>query len=53
MVRSHTFKFITPVVADRLQMPNACTACHTDKTSAWATEALRSWPEFSPWRVAP
>jgi predicted CXXCH cytochrome family protein len=53
MVRSHTFKFITPAVADRLKMPNACTACHADKTSAWATEALRSWPEFSPWRVAP
>jgi predicted CXXCH cytochrome family protein len=52
MVRSHTFKFITPAVADRLKMPNACTACHADKTSAWATDALRSWPEFSPWRVA-
>jgi predicted CXXCH cytochrome family protein len=51
-VRSHTFKFITPAVADRLTMPNACTACHADKTSAWATDALRSWPEFSPWRVA-
>jgi predicted CXXCH cytochrome family protein len=51
MVRSHTFKFIPPASADRLKMPDPCTTCHTDKTSAWATEALRSWPQFSPWRV--
>jgi predicted CXXCH cytochrome family protein len=50
-VRSHTFKFIAPAAAERLKMPDPCTACHTDKTTAWATEALRSWPEFSPWRV--
>jgi predicted CXXCH cytochrome family protein len=51
MVRSHTFKFIVPAVAERLKMPDACTTCHTDKTPAWATAALRTWPEFSPWRV--
>ena len=51
MVRSHTFKFIVPAAAARLEMPDPCTACHTDKTAAWATAALRSWPEFSPWRV--
>ncbi len=27
--------------------------CHTDKTPAWAAEALRTWPELSPWRVTP
>ena len=52
MVRSHTFKFIAPAEAERLRMPNPCITCHTDKTSAWATDALKSWPEFSPWRVA-
>ena len=26
-------------------------SCHKDKTNAWATAALKSWPEFSPWRV--
>jgi hypothetical protein len=51
MVRSHTFKFIVPAEAERLNMPNPCTTCHTDKPTAWATEALRTWPEFSPWRV--
>jgi predicted CXXCH cytochrome family protein len=51
MVRSHTFKFIVPGDAARLEMPDPCTACHTDKTTAWATAALKTWPEFSPWRV--
>lgn len=49
-VRSHTFKFIAPGVAERLKMPDPCTTCHTEKTSRWAADALRSWPEFSPWR---
>jgi predicted CXXCH cytochrome family protein len=51
MVRSHTFKFIVPAEAERLKMPDACTTCHADKTPGWATAALRTWPEFSPWRV--
>lgn len=50
-VRSHTFKFISPVLTARSQVPNACTTCHNDKSPAWAIEALESWPEFSPWRV--
>jgi len=52
-VRSHTFRFITPSTTDRLKVPNPCTTCHADKTTAWATAALKSWPEFSPWRVGP
>jgi predicted CXXCH cytochrome family protein len=51
MVRSHTFKFIPPSATETLKIPNACTGCHTDKSNAWASETLRSWPEFSPWRV--
>ena len=50
-VRSHTFKFIPPSVTDRLKVPNPCTTCHADKTTAWAREELRKWPEFSTWRV--
>jgi predicted CXXCH cytochrome family protein len=53
MVRSHTFRFITPSATDRLHIPNACTGCHADKSTAWASDALKGWPEFSPWRVAP
>jgi predicted CXXCH cytochrome family protein len=51
-VRSHTFRFIAPAEADRLKMPNSCNTCHTDKTAAWATEALKGWTNVSAWRVA-
>ena len=29
------------------------TTSHTDTSNAWAIEALKTWPELSPWRVAP
>jgi predicted CXXCH cytochrome family protein len=51
MVRSHTFRFISPSLSESLKVPNPCIVCHKDKTNAWATDALRKWPEFSPWRV--
>ena len=51
-VRAHTFKFITPGESDALKIPNACNLCHTDKTTAWATEALKGWTDRSPWRRA-
>lgn len=50
-VRSHTFAFITPEETDLYKIPNACTGCHTDKNTKWATDALRSWGTVSPWRV--
>jgi hypothetical protein len=50
-VRSHTFNFIAPEMTDLYKMPNSCNSCHTDKTTAWAREALRGWPGVSPWRV--
>ncbi len=51
-VRSHTFRFITPVATDTLKVPNPCTGCHTDKSTQWAAETLKSWTNLSPWRVA-
>src|SRR5678816_4962118 len=36
MVRSHTFKFISPSTTESSKVPNPCTTCHKDKTSAWA-----------------
>jgi predicted CXXCH cytochrome family protein len=51
-VRSHTFRFIAPSAAAAAKTPNSCNTCHADKTPAWANEALKSWKEFSPWRVA-
>jgi predicted CXXCH cytochrome family protein len=50
-VSAHTFDFITPAMTDKYKIPNPCTSCHTDKTTAWASEALRQWPERSPWRM--
>ena len=52
-VRSHTFRFISPLDTERYGVPNPCTSCHADETNAWAVEELRSWPHVSPWRVAP
>jgi hypothetical protein len=49
-VRSHTFAFITPKMTDDFKIPNPCTSCHTDKSTAWAREALRNWSGVSPWR---
>jgi predicted CXXCH cytochrome family protein len=51
-VRAHTFKFIPPSATETLKVPNPCNVCHTDKTTEWTKEALKSWPGFSPWRVA-
>ncbi len=51
-VRAHTFRFITPAKTETLKVPNACNACHKDKSTAWASEALKSWRDRSPWRMA-
>jgi predicted CXXCH cytochrome family protein len=51
-VRSHTFRFITPLETEQQGIPNPCTSCHTDQSTAWATAALKGWPSVSPWRVA-
>jgi predicted CXXCH cytochrome family protein len=50
-VRAHTFAFITPAMTDKYKIPNPCATCHADKSTAWATEALRTWPQFSSWRM--
>jgi predicted CXXCH cytochrome family protein len=50
-VRAHTFAFVTPAMTDKYKIPNPCTSCHADKSTAWASEALRHWPERSPWRM--
>ena len=51
-VRAHTFRFITPSMTAALKIPNSCTGCHADKSLDWATAALKTWTNFSPWRVA-
>jgi predicted CXXCH cytochrome family protein len=51
-VSSHTFRFVSPVDTEALKVPNACNVCHTDKSTAWANDALKTWPDRSPWRVS-
>jgi predicted CXXCH cytochrome family protein len=50
-VRSHTFRFVPPSMTKVDKVPNACNACHADKSPEWASEALRGWKDRSPWRV--
>jgi predicted CXXCH cytochrome family protein len=50
-VHAHTFRFITPAMTDANKIPNPCTSCHSDKTTAWATDAMKQWNERSPWRL--
>ena len=51
-VRSHTFRFIPPSSTEHLKVPNACNICHTDKSTKWAADELKTWSNVSPWRVA-
>ncbi len=51
-VRSHTFRFVSPAMTEALRIPNACNVCHSDKTTAWAAAALKTWTDRSPWRMA-
>lgn len=51
LVHAHTFRFITPSMTDKYKIPNPCTSCHSDKSTAWATESIRQWGERSPWRL--
>jgi predicted CXXCH cytochrome family protein len=50
-VRAHTFSFVAPAMTDKYKIPNPCTSCHMDKTTAWATNEINHWPERSPWRM--
>jgi hypothetical protein len=49
-VRSHTFRFVWPEQSEALKIPNACNLCHADKTNVWASLALKTWADRSPWR---
>jgi hypothetical protein len=51
-VRAHIFRFITPVDTETLGVPNPCNACHSDKSTQWAKNTLKTWTNVSPWRVA-
>jgi predicted CXXCH cytochrome family protein len=49
-VHAHTFRFIAPSATDKYAIPNPCTSCHKDKSTAWAEAEMSRWPDVSPWR---
>jgi Tfp pilus assembly protein PilF len=39
----HSFRIPRPDVSVQFGTPNACNACHTDKSAAWAADAVQRW----------
>ena len=39
----HSMRIPRPDLSVRLGTPNACNACHADKTAQWAADAVQSW----------
>ncbi|MDR3375468.1 MAG: cytochrome c3 family protein, partial [Ancalomicrobiaceae bacterium] len=39
----HGFRIPRPDLSVRFGTPNACNACHTDKSPQWAAEAIKAW----------
>ena len=42
-IRDHAIGPPSPEASVRFGIPNACNACHTDRSPAWARDALRGW----------
>lgn len=41
--RDHSFRIPEPRLTTRFGVPNACNACHADKTAEWAEKTVRAW----------
>jgi predicted CXXCH cytochrome family protein len=39
----HSFRVPRPDLSTKLDMPNACNDCHSDKPSEWAAAAIEGW----------
>jgi len=50
-VHAHTFRFISPEMTAKYNIPNPCTSCHTGKSNAWAQLAMTRWAGPNPWQV--
>jgi predicted CXXCH cytochrome family protein len=50
-VHVHTFRFVSPAMTEKYNIPNPCTSCHKEKSTGWALEAMKGWAA-SPWQVA-
>ncbi|HEY3971379.1 MAG TPA: cytochrome c3 family protein [Candidatus Sulfotelmatobacter sp.] len=46
-VHAHTFRVVSPNMTEKYGIPNPCTSCHKDKSTGWAQDAMRQWPEHS------
>jgi Flp pilus assembly protein TadD len=49
--RDHSFRVPRPDLTEALGSPNTCTACHADRSTAWAIEWLESWYGAEPSRA--
>lgn len=50
-VHAHTFRFVSTQMTDKYKIPNPCTSCHQDKSTAWAADSMANWRERSPWNI--
>ena len=41
--RDHSFRIPRPALAERLGVPNTCTACHAGKSVRWAVDYVKKW----------
>lgn len=41
--RDHSMRIPRPDLSDKLETPNACTNCHSDKSNQWAADYFRTW----------
>jgi predicted CXXCH cytochrome family protein len=41
--RDHSFRIPRPDLSVKIGTPNACNACHKEKTPQWATDAVAKW----------
>ena len=42
--RDHSFRIPRPDLSVELGSPNACNACHSDRSAEWAADEIASWP---------
>lgn len=46
--RDHGFRIPRPDLSQNLGTPNACNACHADKTAQWAADTVNRWYGHQP-----
>ncbi|MEX0680711.1 MAG: tetratricopeptide repeat protein [Balneolales bacterium] len=41
--RDHSFRVPRPDLTEKYGMPNTCNDCHSDRSAAWASDAIDNW----------